>query len=65
MNWKEAPDPNWVPVIREGTVALTILVIALLAGLVAIGHVEKDTSYGLIEIIGVLSTLAGVLMGKK
>jgi hypothetical protein len=36
-----------------------LLCIAVLAGIIAIGHVKQDTSYGLEYILGGLSTLAG------
>lgn len=38
---------------------LVLLIIAVLTGVIAIGHVEESTSYGLIPIITVLATVGG------
>jgi cadmium resistance protein CadD (predicted permease) len=38
---------------------LLLLLLALLAGVVAIGNVKPETSHGLLELIGILAVLAG------
>jgi Ni,Fe-hydrogenase I cytochrome b subunit len=38
---------------------LVLLLLAILAGIIAIGKVEQETSYGLEYILGALSVLAG------
>ena len=38
---------------------MLLLCIALLAGIIAIGHVHQESSYGLPEILGGLLALAG------
>ena len=37
----------------------TLVVLAVLAAMIALGHVEMQTSYGLAQIIGGLLVLAG------
>lgn len=36
-----------------------LFIVATLAGIIAIGHVEQKTSYGLEYLLGALTTLAG------
>jgi len=38
---------------------ILLVLLAVLAGVVAIGHVKQDSSYGLDYILGSLATLAG------
>jgi hypothetical protein len=38
---------------------LLLVLLAVLAGVIAIGHVHEETSFGLQYILGALSTLAG------
>lgn len=38
---------------------IILFILALLAGVISLGHVEEKTSYGLSEIITALATLGG------
>jgi peptidoglycan/LPS O-acetylase OafA/YrhL len=40
------------------------LVLAILAGIIALGHVEEKTSYGLKDVFEIFGTLAAVLTGS-
>jgi hypothetical protein len=38
---------------------IMLAILAILIGIIALGHVEQQTSYGLEGVIGALATLAG------
>ena len=59
MNFPQAPDERWLPFIKVVFGIVLLFVLAALAGLIALGKVEQNTSFGLTYILGALSTLAG------
>lgn len=54
-----APDLKWLPFLKMGFGFILLLVTAALAAIIALGHVEKETSHGLEFILGGLSSLSG------
>ena len=45
------PDPGWLPFLKYLYGFLLLLLISILAAVLALGHVEEKTSYGLKDII--------------
>ena len=45
------PDPGWLPFLKYLYGFMLLLLISVLAAVIAIGHVEEKTSYGLKDII--------------
>jgi len=45
------PDPRWLPFLKYLYGFLLLLLISVLAAVIAIGHVQEQTSYGLKDII--------------
>ncbi len=58
-NWMPTPDAKWLPFMKMGFGFLLLLLLVGLAMVIALGHVEEKTSYGLQFILGGLSTLSG------
>jgi len=54
-----APNNGWLPFLKMLFGFLLMLILASLAGIIAIGHVHMDTSYGLDIILGGLIALSG------
>jgi len=59
---RPAPDSGWLPILRLVLGFSIVLILATLAGLIALGKVEEKTSYGLREIVTTLSLLAGGIL---
>lgn len=59
MNMREAPHPLWLDFLKRFFGFLLLLMLAILAGLIAVGKVEQSSSFGLEGIIGGLTALAG------
>jgi hypothetical protein len=55
----KAPDADWLPFLKMVFGFLILLFLVILAGAIALGHVEEKTSFGLHDIITCLSTLSG------
>lgn len=53
------PDPKWLPFLKMVFGFLLLVVIAVLAGAIALGEVKQDSSFGLQELLGGLLVLAG------
>ena len=45
------PDPRWLPFLKYLYGFLLLSLISVLAGVIALGHVKEETSYGLKDII--------------
>ena len=54
-----APDPAWIPFLKVLFGFLLVVTLAILACIIALGHVEAATSFGLDIILGGLMVLAG------
>jgi len=54
------PDEKWLPFLKIALGFLIILMQGALATAIALGHVNKETSYGLDYILGSISSLTGV-----
>ena len=54
-----APDPGWLPFLKMVFGFLLLSMLAILAGLIALGKVHQESSFGLEGIIGGLTALAG------
>lgn len=53
------PDPKWMPYIKMLFGILLLLLLAALSAVIAIKHVEQQTSYGLETILGAIAVLSG------
>lgn len=56
---REAPDSGWLDFLKMTLEFLVVLAISTLAAVIALGHVEAQTSFGLDIIIGGLLTIVG------
>lgn len=56
---RPAPDPGWLPYWKMLFGFLLLAMLAVLAGLIALGKVHQESSFGLEGIIGGLTALAG------
>jgi thiol:disulfide interchange protein len=59
----KSPDPEWMPFVKVAFGFALLLVLAVLAGLIALGSVHAESSFGLNIILGGLLTLAGGFAG--
>ena len=60
MKWLgEAPDPGWLPILKMIFGLMALAMLCVLAGVIAILHVEEKTSYGLENIVTILGVLSG------
>ena len=53
------PHPGWLPFLKISFGFVLLLVLAVLAGVIALGKVEQATSFGLTYILGGLTSMAG------
>lgn len=61
-----SPDPKWLPFLRLILGFFIVVMIVILGGAIALGHVEEKTSYGLKEIETALFILGGgILFGDR
>lgn len=60
---RESPDPGWLPFLKMTFGFLLLVVLAFLSGIIALGHVEATSSFGLDIILGGLLTLSGGFVG--
>ena len=56
---REPPHPGWLAFFKLLFGFMLLLSITVLAGIIALGQVEQQTSYGLNIILGGLLTLSG------
>jgi hypothetical protein len=54
-----SPDPGWLPFLKMTFGFFLLVILATLAGIIAIGKVHMETSYGLDLILGGLIALSG------
>lgn len=54
------PDPEWLPFLKIGLGYMIVLLLATLAGTIALGKVEQNTSFGLQQILGGLLVVSGM-----
>ena len=63
------PDPGWLDYLKMIFGYTLLLILAALVAVIALGHVEQQTSYGLMPLITASATLSGGFMnwcfGKK
>jgi cytochrome c biogenesis protein CcdA len=57
--WSTAPDQRWLPFLKMYFGFLLMVILATIAGIIAIGHVHMESSYGLDIILGGLIALSG------
>jgi len=55
--FNKSPDPGWLPFMPWIFGILITLIVGSLALVVAMGRVDKDTSYGLEYLLGALSSV--------
>ena len=65
----QPPDAAWLPLIKLLFGCALLLILAILVGMIALGNVRQETSYGLMPLITTLATLGGAFanwaFGKK
>lgn len=57
------PDLKWLPFLKMLFGILLLIILATLSIIIALGHVEAATSFGLDIILGGLLTLSGGFVG--
>ena len=62
--FEKAPDPGWIPIIRGFLIAYGLTLLTVLAGIIAVCKVNKDTSYGFELVMAVISGLTGAVILK-
>lgn len=58
-----APDSQWLPFLKMFFGFVLLLILGVLSGIIALGHVDAATSFGLDIILGGLLTLSGGFVG--
>jgi hypothetical protein len=64
--FSSSPDPKWLPFIRVVLGFVIVIMIVGLGAAIALGKVQKETSYGLDRILDALFILGGgILFGDR